>query len=102
MFLKKSIVLICCILLQHTLLAQTKKEQLSKIMKTYHQYNMFDGAVLVAENGKIIYKDAFGLANRDWNIANTTDTKFMIGSISKPITATLILILVQKGLIGLD
>ena len=102
MFFKKSIVLICCILLQHTLLAQTKKEQLSKIMKTYHQYNMFDGAVLVAENGKIIYKDAFGLANREWNIANTTDTKFMIGSISKPITATLILILVQKGLIGLD
>jgi CubicO group peptidase (beta-lactamase class C family) len=63
---------------------------------------MFDGAVLVAENGKIIYKDAFGLANREWNIANTTETKFMIGSISKPITATLILLLVQKDLIGLD
>ena len=45
-------------------------------MKTYHNYNMFDGAVLVAENGKIIYKDAFGLANREWNIANTVDTKF--------------------------
>ena len=102
MFLKKSILLICYILLQQTLFAQTKKEQLSKIMKTYHQYNMFDGAVLVAENGKIIYKDAFGLANREWNIANTTDTKFMIGSISKPITATLVLILVQKGLISLE
>jgi CubicO group peptidase (beta-lactamase class C family) len=70
-------------------------------MKTYHNYNMFDGAVLVAENGKIIYKDAFGLANREWNIPNRTDTKFMIGSVSKPLTATLVLIQVQKGLIGL-
>ncbi|MBI3233157.1 MAG: beta-lactamase family protein [Bacteroidetes bacterium] len=63
---------------------------------------MFDGAVLVAENGKIIYKEAFGLANREWNIPNTTDTKFMIGSVSKPITATLMLILVQKHLVSLD
>ncbi len=85
-----------------TLFAQNKKEKLSKIMKTYHHYNMFDGSVLVAENGKIIYKEAFGLANREWNIPNTTDTKFMIGSVSKPITATLVLILVQKGLINLD
>ena len=71
-------------------------------MKTYHGYNMFDGAVLVAENGKVIYKDAFGLANREWNIPNTTDTKFMIGSVSKPMTAVLMLTLVQKGFVQLN
>ena len=102
MLLKKTVFQIFCILLVHTLFAQTKKEKLWAIMKTYHHYNMFDGAVLVAENGKIIYKDAYGLANREWNIPNTIDTKFMIGSISKPITATLMLILVQKGLVSLD
>jgi len=83
-------------------LAQNKKARLTEIMKTYHQYNMFDGAVLVAENGKIIYKGAFGLANREWNIPNRTDTKFMIGSVSKPLTAVLVLIQVQKGLLALD
>jgi CubicO group peptidase (beta-lactamase class C family) len=82
--------------------AQSKKDRLAAIMKTYHGYNMFDGAVLVAENGKIIYKDAFGLANREWNIPNSTSTKFMIGSVSKPITAMLMLIQVQKGLVSLD
>ena len=71
-------------------------------MQAYHSYTMFDGAVLVAENGKIIYKEAFGLANREWNIPNRTDTKFMIGSLSKPLTAALVLIQVQKGLMGLD
>jgi CubicO group peptidase (beta-lactamase class C family) len=102
MFLKAGILFICCNLFGLVAPAQGKKEKLSEIMKTYHKYNMFDGAVLVAENGKIIYKEAYGLANREWNIPNTTDTKFMIGSVSKPITATLILILVQKGLLSLD
>ncbi|WP_221392183.1 serine hydrolase domain-containing protein [Dyadobacter sp. NIV53] len=85
-----------------TLYAQNKKAKLSEIMQTYHNYNMFDGAVLVAENGKIIYKGAFGLANREWNIPNATDTKFMIGSVSKSLTATLMLIQVQKGLVDLN
>ena len=102
MFFKRAILLISYILFGLTLFAQSKKEKLSEVMKTYHKYNMFDGAVLVAENGEIIYKEAFGLANREWNIANTTDTKFMIGSVSKPITATLMLILVQKQLVSLD
>ena len=61
---------------QLTLSAQNKADQISNIMSTYHKYNMFDGAVLVAENGKIIFKDAYGLANREWNIPNTPDTKF--------------------------
>lgn len=82
--------------------SQPKSARLQKIMQTYHSYNMFDGAVLVAENGKIIYKEAFGLANREWNIPNQTDTKFMIGSVSKPLTAVLALIQVQKGLLKLD
>jgi CubicO group peptidase (beta-lactamase class C family) len=102
MSFRKAILLIFYFLLTQTLLAQSKEERLLEIMRTYHKYNMFDGAVLVAENGKIIYKDAFGLANREWEIPNSTDTKFMIGSISKPITATLMLILVQKGYVSLD
>lgn len=82
--------------------AQTKQSKLAAIMQSYHNYNMFDGAVLVAENGKVVYKGAFGMANREWDIPNATDTKFMIGSVSKPITAMLMLLQVQKGLIGLD
>ena len=82
--------------------AQDKTEKLGELMKSYHQFNMFDGTILVAENGKIIYKAAFGMANHEWDIPNTTDTKFMLGSVSKPVTAILTLIQVQKGLIDLD
>jgi CubicO group peptidase (beta-lactamase class C family) len=90
------------LMILHAVYAQDKPRRLADIMKAYHSYNMFDGAVLVAENGKVIYKAAFGLANREWNVPNQTDTKFMIGSISKPLTAMLVLLQVQKGLIHLD
>lgn len=70
-------------------------------MQAYHNYNMFDGAVLVAENGKLVYKGAFGPANREWNIPNRIDTRFMIGSVSKPLTATLVMLQVQKGVLSL-
>ena len=99
---RSSIFVYLFFLLSTAAIAQSKEEKLDEIMKAYHNYNMFDGAVLVAENGKVIYKAAFGLANREWNIPNATDTKFMIGSVSKPITAMLMLIQVQKGLISLD
>lgn len=100
----KYLMFVFCVLLiavQYSF-AQNKKMKLQQIMETYHNYNMFDGAVLVSENGKVLYKGAFGMANREWNVANTVDTKFMIGSISKPITALLMLLQIQKGIIKLD
>lgn len=102
MLSKKMKLLFICFALANILLAQSHKKAMSLIMHEYHNYNMFDGAVLVAENGKIVYKEAFGLANREWNIPNATDSKFMIGSVSKPLTATLMLIQVQKGLVSLN
>jgi CubicO group peptidase (beta-lactamase class C family) len=95
-------IVILFLLLSQSTLAQNKSRQLDEIMKKYHEYNMFDGSVLVAENGKVLYKNAFGMANREWNIPNTADTKFMIGSVSKPLTSLLMLLQVQKGLISLD
>lgn len=102
MLYKKIIILLFSLSIGQMVFAQNKGAKLSAIMNAYHNYNMFDGAVLVAENGKVVYKDAFGLANREWTISNKTDTKFMIGSVSKPLTATLMLLQVQKGLIDLN
>ncbi len=102
MHYKKIFFLLFSLSITQIVFAQNKAAKLSALMSAYHNYNMFDGAVLVAEKGEIIYKDAFGLANREWNIPNRTDTKYMIGSVSKPLTAALMLIQVQKGLIDLN
>ena len=71
-------------------------------MTGYHRNGVFNGTVLVADKGEIIYKKAFGVADRDWNIPNTTDTKFKIASISKPFTALIILQLSEAGKLDLN
>lgn len=83
-------------------LAQDKAQKIDELLKAYHEYGQLNGSVLVAENGKVIYKKGFGMANMEWEIPNQPDTKFRIGSVTKQFTAALILQLVEEGKIKLD
>ncbi len=76
---------------------QNKTAQLDELIGKYTEYDQFNGSVLVAEHGKIIYKKGFGLANMEWNISNQSDTKHRLGSITKQFTSMLIMQLVQQG-----
>ena len=77
--------------------AEDKAAAIESLLKRHQDIGAFNGAALVAENGKVIYKKGYGLANFEWNIPNTPDTKFRLGSITKQFTATLILQLVERG-----
>lgn len=57
---------------------------------------------MVAKDGKVIYKKGFGFANMEWEIPNTSDTKFRLGSITKQFTAMLILQLMEDGKVQFD
>ncbi len=61
----------------------------------------FAGAVLVAKSGKVLFRRAYGLADRKKKVANKLDTRFRIGSMNKMFTATSVLQLVQAGKIKL-
>ena len=78
-----------------------KIDKLENLISTYADYGEFNGAILVAEEGKIIYKKGFGLANMEWNIPNQTNTKFRIGSVTKQFTAMLIMQLVAENKLDL-
>ena len=82
--------------------AQTKADAIDDLVAKYHEYDMFNGAVLVAESGEVLYEKAVGLANAEWNVPNSLDTKFRIGSVTKQFTAALILQLVEEGKIDLE
>jgi CubicO group peptidase (beta-lactamase class C family) len=62
----------------------------------------FHGAILVADDGRIIYEDSAGFANHQWDVPNTLETKFRIGSMTKPFTALLILQQLESGTLKLD
>ena len=57
----------------------------------------FAGAVLIAKDGKPVFAQAYGLADRGRNIPNTLQTRFRIGSMNKMFTAVSILQLAQAG-----
>ena len=60
------------------------------------QEEKFSGSVLVATNGNIVFSKAYGLANREHGIANTTNTIFRLASVTKQFTAMCILILQEE------
>jgi D-alanyl-D-alanine carboxypeptidase len=64
--------------------------------------NEFSGAVLVARDGRTLFEGAYGLADRERNIANTSLTQFRVGSMNKMLTAVAVLQLVQTGKVRLD
>ena len=84
------------------ILPQTKAEKIETLLNQYYKFKEFNGAALVTENEGIIFKKGFGLANMEWNIPNTPDTKFRIGSMTKQFTAMLIMQLVEEGKLKLD
>jgi CubicO group peptidase (beta-lactamase class C family) len=83
-------------------LAQDRAAKIQEVLALAHKYRQFNGAALVAENGRVVYKGAFGMANMEWNIPNTPDTRFRLGSITKQFTAMLTLQLVEQGKVKLD
>ena len=62
----------------------------------------FNGVVLVAKNNTILLNKAYGFANFKTKQPLTTDSKFLIGSLTKPFVSLLILQQVEKGTIKLN
>jgi CubicO group peptidase (beta-lactamase class C family) len=57
----------------------------------------FTGAALLAQDGKIIFSKAWGMADREKNIPNTPQTIFRVGDFTMQFTAAAVLLLEQEG-----
>jgi len=83
-----------------TLTAQ--QPQIDALMRQLHDRGQFDGAALVAKDGKVLYRAAFGLADESSQRVFTPETPSCLASLSKPFTATLILMLADQNRLHLD
>jgi CubicO group peptidase (beta-lactamase class C family) len=59
-------------------------------------------AVAVARDGRVLWEEGFGFANRADRIPATARTMYSLASVSKPLTATGLMVLVERGLVRLD
>lgn len=99
---KISLVILTSLMLINVCFGQSKIDQLDNLLGLYSKYGQFNGSILVAVGGEVIYKKGFGLANMEWNIPNQTNTKHRLGSLTKQFTAMLVMQLVEKKKIKLD
>ncbi|WP_257658587.1 serine hydrolase domain-containing protein [Parapedobacter lycopersici] len=76
--------------------------RLDAFMQRLHRRSGFNGNVLVAKNGKIIYQHAFGWADYLHKDSLNITSQFELASVSKPLTATAILQLWEAEKISLD
>jgi CubicO group peptidase (beta-lactamase class C family) len=77
--------------------ATPQSARMEQVIRSYVDAKRFMGTVLVAKDNEILLDKGYGSADLEWNVANTPDTKFRLGSITKQFTAASILLLEERG-----
>ena len=81
--------------------AQLPADRIDALLAQYHDVGRLNGVVLVGQGDDVAYVRSFGDANMEWDVPNTPDTRFRIGSVTKQFTAALILRLAEEGKLDL-
>ena len=68
-----------------------------KIIAKQNEYNVPGIAIAIVKEGQVVYTETFGYADSEKKIPVNENTIFPVGSSSKPMTATMIALLVSEG-----
>lgn len=104
----KFILIVLSILCSNFLSAQNSNEtriqinQINELMNKSNERDLFNGNVLVAKQGKVIYQKSFGFTDESQNAQLTKKSIFNFGSIAKEFNAVSIMMLVERGQLNLD
>ena len=82
--------------------AQAPSDRMQQVAQPYVDAQMFMGSVLVAKAGRVLFSKSYGMADLEWNIPNSPDTRFNIASMTKQFTAASILLLEDRGKLKTD
>lgn len=96
-----SVVLVCLVL------APSSSSQIKSSNEVAHRVDEFvsalgklgpfSGSILIAKDGRVLLSKGYGMANLEHDVPNTPLTKFPIASVTKPFTATAIMLLQERG-----
>jgi len=77
-------------------------DKISEYLELYTKLWSFSGSIIAINDGEVLFKKAYGYANIEHKVKNTTETKYRIWSITKQFTAAAILILEERGLLRVE
>ncbi len=89
-------------LLDSKLTRQQTSKEFQRFLNRLEKKGLLSGTVLWGQHGKILHQRAAGKASLRYDVPNTLDTAFCMGSITKLFTAAAIMQLVEKGRLKLD
>lgn len=75
---------------------------IDSLVTSFYKKGGFNGTILVAEKGRILYEGAFGYSNLKTKDTLNVNTAFQLASVSKMFTAAAIMLLKDKGLLNYD
>jgi CubicO group peptidase (beta-lactamase class C family) len=96
------LLLLFCFTLSAVQAQSVNSRSIDSIMQVANARGIFNGNVLVAQKGRVIYQQSFGYADAGRRKKITSDLRFDIGSVSKEFNSTGIMILKERGLLKLD
>ena len=82
--------------------AAALQQKVDELMNAHVRVNDFHGSVLLASGGTPLVSKGYGFANIEWQVPNTPQTKFRIGSITKQFTSMLVMQLRERGKLKLE
>lgn len=100
--IRKLIMLTLLFIAATPVFSQNKQKELNEYFSALAHNQQFNGNVLIAERGKIVYEKSFGYADYSDKRINTTQTSFPIASITKTFTSTAILQLKEQNKLQLN
>ncbi|HKU76356.1 MAG TPA: serine hydrolase [Pyrinomonadaceae bacterium] len=71
--------------------------RINEYMDAVVKLGKFNGSLLIARDGAVVVNKGYGMSNFELDVPNTPQTKFRIGSITKPFTAIAVMLLQQRG-----
>lgn len=74
----------------------------AKVLDVLKETGVASISVAVARDGKIVWEESFGWADRERMIKATPNTMYSLASISKPVTATGLMVLAERKLVDID
>ncbi len=102
MKLLKSLILFVVLLSSCSDKTDGRVAEIDRLLTSLYTEGVFNGNVLIAEKGKILYEKSFGLLDAETNKELNAGSIFNIASISKTFTALAVMQLVQNELLSLD
>ena len=81
---------------------ETQERRIDAIFASYEGASSPGCAIGVIQNGKFVYRKAFGMGNIELGVPLTPRSVFYLGSVSKQFTAASVVLAAEQGFLSLD